>query len=123
MAIPTVFDVSNPTGAIRLRLPARVIADLRTDQAGEAGAVCIYRGILRVGRDPALRMFAQHHLKTEQKHLRQIEEWLPQPSYSRLLPIWRLAGFLTGALPALLGPRVVYATIDAVETFVNPPYE
>jgi ubiquinone biosynthesis monooxygenase Coq7 len=39
------------------------------------------------------------------------------------LPIWRLAGFLTGALPALFGTRAVYATIEAVETFVDHHYE
>jgi ubiquinone biosynthesis monooxygenase Coq7 len=39
------------------------------------------------------------------------------------LPIWRLAGFLTGALPALFGPKAVYATIEAVETFVDHHYE
>jgi ubiquinone biosynthesis monooxygenase Coq7 len=37
--------------------------------------------------------------------------------------LWRLAGFLTGALPALFGPRAVYATIEAVETFVDHHYE
>lgn len=100
-----------------------LIADLRTDQAGEIGAVCIYHGILQMARDPGLRDFAQRHLLTEQNHLRQIEAWLPVSEYSRLLPIWRLAGFITGALPAIFGPRAVYATVEAVETFVNHHYE
>jgi ubiquinone biosynthesis monooxygenase Coq7 len=42
--------------------------------------------------------------------------------HSRLLPAWRLAGWLTGALPALAGPRAVYATIAAVEDFVDRHY-
>jgi ubiquinone biosynthesis monooxygenase Coq7 len=105
------------------QLPARVFADLRTDHAGEVGAVCIYQGVLRFARDPALRFFAEHHLLTEQKHLRLISAWLPSSRHSRLLPLWRLAGFLTGALPALFGPKAVYATIEAVETFVNHHYE
>jgi ubiquinone biosynthesis monooxygenase Coq7 len=104
-------------------LPAEVVADLRTDHAGETGAVCIYRGVLRFARDPALRAFAERHLATEQAHLHQIEAWLPTAERSRLLPVWRLAGWLTGALPALLGPRAVYATIEAVETFVDQHYE
>ncbi|MES2979864.1 MAG: demethoxyubiquinone hydroxylase family protein [Pseudomonadota bacterium] len=104
-------------------LPDSVIADLRTDHAGEVGAVCIYQGVLRLTRDPALRAFAQHHLATEQSHLIQVQAWLPPVHYSRLLPLWRLAGFLTGALPALLGPRAVYATIEAVETFVDRHYD
>ena len=49
--------------------------------------------------------------------------WLPKSEYSRLLPLWKLAGFLTGALPALFGSKAVYATIEAVETFVNQHYE
>ena len=105
------------------QLPAWVFADLRTDHAGEVGAVCIYQGVLRFARDPALRSFAEHHLLTEQKHLCLISAWLPSSQHSRLLPIWRLAGFLTGALPALFGPKAVYATIEAVETFVDHHYE
>jgi len=46
------------------QLPAWVFADLRTDHAGEVGAVCIYQGVLRFARDPALRSFAEHHLLT-----------------------------------------------------------
>ena len=105
------------------QLPAWVFADLRTDHAGEVGAVCIYQGVLRFARDPALRAFAEHHLLTEQKHLRLISAWLPSSQHSRLLPLWRLAGFLTGAIPALFGPRAVYATVEAVETFVDHHYE
>ena len=105
------------------KLPSWVFADLRTDHAGEVGAVCIYQGVLRFARDPALRSFAEHHLITEQKHLRLISAWLPSSQQSRLLPIWRFAGFLTGALPALFGPRAVYATIEAVETFVDHHYD
>ena len=105
------------------KLPSWVFADLRTDHAGEVGAVCIYQGVLRFARDPALRSFAEHHLITEQKHLRLISAWLPSSRHSRLLPIWRLAGFLTGALPALFGPKAVYATIEAVETFVDHHYD
>jgi ubiquinone biosynthesis monooxygenase Coq7 len=104
-------------------LPSWVFADLRTDHAGEVGAVCIYQGVLKFARDPVLRAFAEHHLATEQKHLRLISGWLPPAHYSRLLPLWRLAGFLTGALPALFGSKSVYATIEAVETFVNHHYE
>jgi ubiquinone biosynthesis monooxygenase Coq7 len=104
-------------------LPAQVLADLRTDHAGETGAVCIYQGVLRVTRDPALRAFATRHLATEQAHLNHIEAWLPKAHRSQLLPAWRLAGWLTGALPAVVGPRAVYATVEAVERFVDRHYD
>jgi demethoxyubiquinone hydroxylase (CLK1/Coq7/Cat5 family) len=93
--------------------PAPLLADLRTDHAGETGAVMIYRGILAFTRDAAVRRFAHGHLATEAEHLAAIEP---------LLPLWRSAGWLTGALPAMLGPRAVYATIEAVETFVDRHY-
>ncbi len=104
------------------KLPPAVRAELRTDHAGEAGAVQIYRGVLAIARDPALRAFALRHMATEQQHLQLVEAWLPADSRSRLLPLWRLAGWITGALPAVAGPRFVYATIEAVERFVDEHY-
>ncbi len=103
--------------------PDWLVAELRSDHAGETGAVMIYRGILAFCRDPALREFAGRHMATEQGHLRLLEEVLPPAQRSRLLPMWRVAGWLTGALPALLGPRAVYATIDSVESFVDHHYQ
>ena len=103
-------------------LPTRLVSDLRTDHAGETGAVMIYRGILATTRDAAVRHFAQGHLATEASHLAAIEQLLAPRHRSRLLPLWRGAGWLTGALPAWIGPRAVYATIEAVETFVDQHY-
>lgn len=113
---------SQPVAPRAAAAGASVIADLRSDHAGETGAVQIYRGILAVARDPALREFAARHLATERTHLAHIECWLPADERSRLLPLWRVAGWLTGALPALFGPRAVYATVEAVERFVDAHY-
>ncbi len=104
-------------------VPASLRADLRSDHAGETGAVWIYRGVLAVARDAAVRDFARRHLATEQQHLRLVTALLPWPQRSRLLVPWRVAGFLTGALPSLAGPRAVFATIAAVETFVDRHYQ
>lgn len=104
-------------------LPAWLLGELRSDHAGETGAVLIYRGILAVSRDPAVRAFAERHKATEQGHLDLLERMLPPRHRSRLLPVWRVAGFLTGFLPALFGPRAVFATIDAVESFVDHHYQ
>jgi 3-demethoxyubiquinol 3-hydroxylase len=105
------------------RVSQALVGDLRSDHAGETGAVWIYHGLLAVSRDTGVREFAQRHRTTEQGHLDKIEAVLPWPQRSRLLPAWRVAGFLTGALPALFGPRAVYATIAAVETFVDQHYQ
>lgn len=67
--------------------------------------------------------FAQSHRKTEAEHLALIEQWLPPDRQSLLLGPWRLAGLLTGALPALFGRRAMYKTIATVETFVDKHYQ
>lgn len=103
-----------------------LLRELRSDHAGETGAVQIYRGIHWVARwrqDAELQAFAQRHGAAEAEHLRLIEGWLPPAQRSRLLLPWRVAGWLTGALPALAGKRAVYATIAAVETFVDRHYQ
>jgi ubiquinone biosynthesis monooxygenase Coq7 len=83
----------------------------------------IYRGILAGSSDPAVRDFARGHLRTELRHLAIVEAMLPPAQRSLLLPLWRVAGWLTGFLPAVVGAGAVYATIDAVETFVDRHYE
>ncbi|WP_137181088.1 demethoxyubiquinone hydroxylase family protein [Roseomonas sp. AR75] len=104
-------------------MPGWLVQELRSDHAGETGAVMIYRGILAVSRDAGVRDFASRHRATEQGHLDMLEALLPPARRSRLLPIWKVAGFLTGALPALFGPRAVHVTIDAVESFVDHHYQ
>ena len=96
-------------------IPAWLLGELRSDQAGETGAVAIYQGILWVSRDAKIRHFAKHHLRTEKSHLSKINSVIPENSRSRLLPLWRAAGFVTGALPSLFGASAIYATIAAVE--------
>ena len=105
-----------------LPLTAADIADLRSDHAGEAGAVMIYAGILAVSKDPELRRFAEQHQQTEVRHLAFFDEWLPSRRRSRLLPVWRSAGWMLGAVAALWGRKCVFRTIAAVETFVDGHY-
>jgi len=103
-------------------LPRALAADLRTDHAGEIGAVMTYRGVLALTRDPRLRRRALRHLATARRHLASLEAVLPGSHRSLLLPLWRAGGWLFGALAALAGPRAVYATIEAVGTSVDRQY-
>ncbi|MEM7709033.1 MAG: demethoxyubiquinone hydroxylase family protein [Pseudomonadota bacterium] len=107
----------------QLELPTRLIRDLRSDHAGETGAVAIYDGILAISRDPEIVQFAREHRDAERVHLAFFEEWLPKHAKTRLTPVWWLAGWALGAIPAIFGRRAVYATIAAVETFVVKHYE
>ena len=103
-------------------LPCAVQRDLRSNHAGELGAVWIYRGILTAGRDAQLRHFARRHLATEQTHLTLMRARVPWRRRSVFGPVWILAGYVTGLLPALAGKRAVYATVAAVEAFVDEHY-
>ena len=105
-----------------LPLTPSLIAELRSDHAGETGAVAIYCGILRVSRNPEVIEFARHHLRTEVRHRRFFDAWLPAEAQSRLLTVWFASGWLLGATAALFGRRSVYTTIAAVETFVVEHY-
>ena len=86
----------------------RLQLDLRSNHAGEFGAVCIYQGarwaILRrcAGESSALAFVAAHEA-AERRHLTIIEQLVPFEDRTRLLPVWHAAGFLLGALPVLLG--------------------
>lgn len=123
-ALARRWDAQAPAGAATLS--RHMVRELRSDHAGETGAVFIYRGITAVARwrgDAQLLAFAQQHGQTEAEHLRLIESWLAPAQRSRLLGPWRLAGWLTGALPALAGRRAVCGTIAAVETFVDRHYQ
>ncbi len=99
-----------------------LIRELRSDHAGETGAVAIYRGILTTTRDEGIKEFALRHLATEQEHLEIMQHLLPERQRSRLLPLWRASGFALGACTALFGAGATFATIDAVESFVDQHY-
>ncbi len=103
-------------------LPSWLQADLRSDHAGELGAVNIYEGILFATKDPVVRAFAVEHLATERVHLACMETLLPPEHRSRLQWPWRGAGWLIGCVPAAISSQWVFATIATVETFVDKHY-
>ncbi len=103
-------------------LPEWLRGELRSDHAGETGAVWLYAGILRWSRNPEVIAFATMHLETEQRHLGHFEAWLSAKDKSLLTPLWRLAGFILGSLAVFGGVNGVYLTIEVVETFVIEHY-
>lgn len=111
--VPAFDSLSLPTGLAR---------EMRSNHAGETGAVCIYAGMLAVSRDPVVRAFATEHIRTERRHLAFFDAWLPARHHSRLIRLWRIAGWSLGALTALFGRRAVFATVRAVESFVERHY-
>ena len=116
-------EVSPPTeNSLMTKMPPWLVRELRSDHAGETGAVAIYYGILAISRNPAVVTFARNHLTTEREHLALMDQLLPRTQRSKLLVLWQIAGFFTGFLPALFGSSPVFRTVDAVETFVDGHY-
>ncbi len=102
--------------------PAVMTPAIRSDHAGETGAVWIYRAMLALSRDRQIRPLLEEHARQEKIHLEAMERLLPWRERSWLLPLWRGAGALTGAIAAMGGRRWILATIAAVERFVDRHY-
>ena len=115
--------------AVRKRRASWIDGELASDHAGETGAVYIYRGALaalrmRGGNDAACEEFCRTHMRTEQHHLRAIEAITDERARTRLLPLWRTAGWTLGFVPTVLfGAAGLYATVEPVETFVVAHYQ
>ena len=94
--VSTILELSYKTNYRYYSLMNKLLESfLRSDHAGEVGAVYIYKGILHCQR-PALVEFSKRHLETEKEHLRKIEEVLPASKRSKLVSIWKVAGYLLG---------------------------
>ena len=102
--------------------------ELSSNLAGETGAVYIYKGALSALNIRPINAdvleFCQSHMVNESSHLRMFQYIVPHGKHTRLLPIWKMAGWTLGFLPTLLGgSRALYVTVEAVETFVEEHFQ
>ncbi len=116
------LEVLEDYGAQSVIVPDDMMAWMRSDHAGETGAVWIYIGARCAFWSPRIRRLSLEHGQTERRHLLVMEHLVPPTERSRLIPLWRLMGFTLGFLAALFGYRNFCHTIHAVETFVEQHY-
>lgn len=97
---------------------------LRVDQAGEFGAVQIYKGQLAVLRGTASEAAVQRMAEQEREHLARFNALMVERGVrpTALTPLWRAAGFLLGAGTALMGERAAMACTVAVEEVIDGHY-
>ncbi len=95
---------------------------LRSDHAGETGAVWIYKGASLAFWSENIRKMAVEHGETEKQHLVVMNHLLPREERSRLIFIWKLMGFSLGFISSIFGFRTFCFTINVVETFVEKHY-
>jgi len=97
---------------------------IRVDQAGEYGAVRIYKGQLAVLGKTDKKELLQHMLGQEEVHLdtfnKMAAERRVRPTF--FTPIWHMAGFALGAGTALLGEKAAMACTVAVEETIDQHY-
>tara|TARA_B100001093_G_C26679403_1_gene949748 strand:+ start:172 stop:690 length:519 start_codon:yes stop_codon:yes gene_type:complete len=105
------------------KIPEFLVPHFRSNHAGETGAIFIYKGILSISKNKEIIIFSKKHLKTEKSHLKKIENLLPKEQRSKFIFLWKILGFLTGFIPGLIGKKYTYATIFAVESFVELHYK
>lgn len=97
---------------------------IRVDQAGEYGAVRIYKGQLAFTQDPETRLQIEHMLSQEQEHLDQFNQQMLKHRVRPTLmqPFWHIAGFAMGALTAICGKHTAMACTVAVEEVIDEHY-
>ena len=99
---------------------------IRVDQAGEFGATRIYAGQLAVlgDRHPGSRLIARMAAQ-EERHRQAFDALIAERGIRPTLlhPIWDRAGYMLGAVTALMSPRAAMACTAAVETEIDKHYE
>jgi len=97
---------------------------IRVDQAGEYGAVRIYKGQLAVLGKGDKGALLHHMLEQEEVHLDTFNKMAAKrrvrPTF--MTPIWHAAGFALGAGTALLGEKAAMACTVAVEETIDGHY-
>jgi ubiquinone biosynthesis monooxygenase Coq7 len=106
---------------------ARLAEILRVDQAGELGAVHIYRGqraVMEAGGREEIAARLGRMEAHEAAHLARFDLMLAE-AHARptlMAPLWRAAGFALGVGTALIGESAAHACTEAVEDVIEAHY-
>jgi ubiquinone biosynthesis monooxygenase Coq7 len=106
---------------------ARLAEILRVDQAGEVGAVHIYRGqraVMEAGGREEIAARLGRMEAHEAAHLARFDLMLAE-AHARptlMAPLWRAAGFALGVGTALIGESAAHACTEAVEDVIEAHY-
>jgi len=109
--------------------PAWLRQEMRSNWAGETGAVAIYQGCLaalqsvRCPEEKAtLEAFAREHLGAEVAHLNAMTELVRGSAERSWMPATSFGWFLGFVSTRFRGARGMYVTTHAVESFVEEHY-
>tara|TARA_Y100000589_G_scaffold329263_2_gene375307 strand:+ start:725 stop:1234 length:510 start_codon:yes stop_codon:yes gene_type:complete len=102
----------------------RVEQIIRVDQAGELGAINIYKGQLAVLKRKKISKELREMLEQEETHYKKFSELLLEYDVrpTILSPIWKVGAFGLGVITAALGPKATMACTEAVEEVIVKHY-
>ena len=98
---------------------------IRVNQAGELGAIQIYKGQLAVLKNKPIAKNLQDMLSKERKHYTKFNELLNSYNVRPTVfsPIWKTGAFGLGVLTAILGRKATHACTEAVEEVIIDHYQ
>lgn len=98
---------------------------IRVNQAGELGAIQIYKGQLAILKNKPISKDLRDMLKKENKHYEKFNELIltykVRPTV--LSPLWRVGAFGLGVFTAMMGKKATLACTEAVEEVIIDHYE
>ena len=103
----------------------RIKEIIRVNQAGELGAIQIYKGQLAVLKNKPIAKDLEDMLKKEKKHYNKFNELLSlyEVRPTVLSPLWRTGAFGLGVFTAAMGKKATLACTEAVEEVIIDHYE
>lgn len=104
---------------------AQIPSMIRVNQAGEFGAVQIYRGqMLALRKESDSGKIISQMLEHEQRHLDLFNNLMTKRRIrpTILAPLWRVAGFGLGAISGMISAQAAMACTVAVEDAIDEHY-
>ena len=103
----------------------RIKEIIRVNQAGELGAIQIYKGQLAVLRNRPISKELQTMLEKEYKHYETFNELIRSYKVrpTLLSPIWKRGAFGLGVITAIMGKKATMACTEAVEEVIIEHYD
>ena len=98
---------------------------IRVNQAGELGAIQIYKGQLAVLKNKPIASDLEDMLKKEKKHYDKFNELLNSYEVRPTIftPLWKTGAFGLGVISAILGKKSTLACTEAVEEVIIDHYQ
>jgi ubiquinone biosynthesis monooxygenase Coq7 len=97
---------------------------IRVNHAGEYGAQRIYAGQLAILGKSASAPLLKHMAEQEQHHLDTFSKMMSARRVrpTALMPLWHVAGYVLGAVTAMIGEKAAMACTVAVESVIDEHY-